>query len=64
MNGTDSNQNTEEERKRFEVELEFVQCLSNPHYLNFLAQRGYFDDTAFVNYLKYLQYWQEPQYVK
>lgn len=27
---------------RFQVELEFVQCLSNPNYLNFLAQRGYF----------------------
>lgn len=53
-----------EERKRFEVELEFVQCLSNPHYLNFLAQRGYFDDSAFVNYLNYLVYWKEPQYAK
>ena len=27
---------------RFQVELEFVQCLANPNYLNFLAQRGYF----------------------
>ena len=53
-----------EEKKRFEVELEFVQCLSNPHYLNFLAQRGYFDDPAFVNYLKYLLYWKEAKYAK
>lgn len=26
--------NTEEEKRRFEVELEFVQCLANPSYLN------------------------------
>lgn len=25
---------TEEARTRFQVELEFVQCLANPHYLN------------------------------
>lgn len=27
------------EEQRFEVELEFVQCLANPEYLHFLAQR-------------------------
>jgi hypothetical protein len=27
------------EEQRFEVELEFVQCLANPEYLTFLAQR-------------------------
>jgi hypothetical protein len=27
------------EDRRFEVELEFVQCLANPEYLHFLAQR-------------------------
>merc|ERR1712168_699228 len=53
-----------EDRQRFEVELEFVQCLSNPHYLNFLAQRGYFDDPAFVNYLDYLTYWKQPNYAR
>lgn len=54
----------EKERIRFQVELEFVQCLGNPNYLNFLAQRGYFKDATFINYLKYLQYWKEPAYVK
>uniref|UniRef100_A0A182Y4R2 Mediator of RNA polymerase II transcription subunit 31 n=2 Tax=Anopheles stephensi TaxID=30069 RepID=A0A182Y4R2_ANOST len=49
---------------RFQVELEFVQCLANPNYLHFLAQRGYFKDAAFVNYLKYLLYWKEPEYAK
>lgn len=38
-----------------QVELEFVQCLSNPHYLHFLAQRPFFRDTAFLNYLEYLE---------
>ncbi|XP_072379106.1 mediator of RNA polymerase II transcription subunit 31 isoform X2 [Diabrotica undecimpunctata] len=56
---------TEEQQKcRFQVELEFVQCLGNPNYLNFLAQRGYFKDSTFVNYLKYLLYWKEPEYAK
>ena len=54
----------EKERLRFQTELEFVQCLGNPNYLNFLAQRGYFKDSNFINYLKYLQYWKEPPYVK
>ena len=27
---------------RFQVELEFVQSLANPNYLNFLAQRDFF----------------------
>uniref|UniRef100_A0A182NMN0 Mediator of RNA polymerase II transcription subunit 31 n=1 Tax=Anopheles dirus TaxID=7168 RepID=A0A182NMN0_9DIPT len=52
------------QKLRFQVELEFVQCLANPNYLHFLAQRGYFKDTAFVNYLKYLLYWKEPEYAK
>uniref|UniRef100_A0A8C6QV37 Mediator of RNA polymerase II transcription subunit 31 n=1 Tax=Nannospalax galili TaxID=1026970 RepID=A0A8C6QV37_NANGA len=39
---------------RFQLELEFVQCLTNPNHLNFPAQRGYFKDKAFVNYLKCL----------
>ena len=56
---------TEDQLKlRFQVELEFVQCLANPNYLNFLAQREYFKDTAFVNYLRYLQYWKEPEYAR
>jgi mediator of RNA polymerase II transcription subunit 31 len=54
----------EQQKLRFQVEMEFVQCLANPNYLHFLAQRGFLKDPSFVNYLKYLQYWQEPQYVK
>ncbi|XP_055638496.1 mediator of RNA polymerase II transcription subunit 31 isoform X2 [Toxorhynchites rutilus septentrionalis] len=56
---------TEDAQKlRFQVELEFVQCLANPNYLHFLAQRGFFKDNAFINYLKYLLYWKEPEYAK
>jgi len=56
---------TDEQHKlRFQVEMEFVQCLANPNYLHFLAQRGFLKDSSFINYLKYLQYWQDPQYVK
>ncbi|KAM4794972.1 mediator of RNA polymerase II transcription subunit 31 isoform 2-T2 [Rhinophrynus dorsalis] len=29
-----------------------------------LAQRGYFKDKPFVNYLKYLLYWKDPEYAK
>lgn len=54
----------DQQRLRFQVELEFIQCLANPNYLNFLAQRNYFKDEAFVNYLKYLCYWKEPEYAK
>lgn len=54
----------DQQRMRFQVELEFIQCLANPNYLNFLAQRGYLKDKAFVSYLKYLQYWKRPEYAK
>ncbi|XP_064612935.1 mediator of RNA polymerase II transcription subunit 31-like [Liolophura sinensis] len=57
-----SSSETEEQRLRFEIELEFVQCLANPNYLTFLAQRGYFKDQCFINYLKYLLYWKDPRY--
>jgi mediator of RNA polymerase II transcription subunit 31 len=52
------------ERLRFEVELEFVQCLSNPRYLNYLAQRLTLEEPSFLAYLEYLQYWKQPQYAK
>ncbi len=50
----------ERQRVRFQTELEFVQCLGNPNYLHFLAQRGYFKEPNFINYLSYLQYWKVP----
>eukprot|EP01116_Phalansterium_solitarium_P000351 TRINITY_DN10223_c0_g1_i2.p1 TRINITY_DN10223_c0_g1~~TRINITY_DN10223_c0_g1_i2.p1 ORF type:complete len:128 (-),score=26.12 TRINITY_DN10223_c0_g1_i2:185-568(-) len=62
--GQDSTLEPENERQRFLIELEFVQCLASPRYLNFLAQRKYFDDAAFVSYLKYLLYWKQPAYAR
>ena len=48
---------------RFEYELEFVQLLTNPEYLQYLAQKGYFEKPAFINFLKYLlAYWRKPEY--
>ena len=29
-----------------------------------LAQRGYFKEQSFINYLKYLLYWKKPEYAK
>ncbi|KAF2850159.1 mediator of RNA polymerase II transcription subunit 31 [Plenodomus tracheiphilus IPT5] len=49
---------------RFELELEFVQCLANPVYLNYLAQQKTLDKPDFVAYLGYLQYFKEPKYAK
>lgn len=62
--GAQRGETEDQARLRFQIELEFVQCLANPNYLNFLAQRGYFKDPAFVNYLKYLEYWKQPEYAK
>ena len=41
---------------RFIQDLEFVQCLANPKYLNYLAVNNYFEEKEFINYIKYLQY--------
>ncbi|OAL52859.1 mediator of RNA polymerase II transcription subunit 31 [Pyrenochaeta sp. DS3sAY3a] len=49
---------------RFELELEFVQCLANPVYLNYLAQQKILDKPDFVAYLGYLQYFNDPKYAK
>ena len=49
---------------RFELELEFVQSLANPFYLNHLASQHFFQDPAFIAYLAYLQYFTTQEYVK
>ena len=51
-------------KHRFETELEFVQCLANPYYLHHLALNRFLEEPDFIAYLKYLQYWREPQYAK
>ncbi len=54
----------QEEIYRFIQDLEFVQCLSNPLYLEFLAQNNYFNDQRFINYLEYLQYFKNIEDMK
>ncbi|CEJ86772.1 Putative Mediator of RNA polymerase II transcription subunit 31 [[Torrubiella] hemipterigena] len=49
---------------RFEIELEFVQSLANPFYLNHLASQKLLSQPAFIAYLAYLQYWSTPPYLK
>jgi len=49
---------------RFEMELEFVQALANPQYLNHLASRKLLTNPSFIAYLDYLQYWTRPPYLK
>lgn len=51
-------------RARFELELEFVQSLANPFYLQSLAQQNILDQPAFVNFLEYLLYWKEKDYAR
>lgn len=51
-------------RSRFIMELEFVQCLSNPKYLEHLSLTRVMYDPAFTKYVEYLQYWREPEYAK
>jgi len=29
-----------------------------------LAQHGYLEDSSFVRYLEYLEYWRQPEYVR
>lgn len=48
------NEAAQSNQARFELDLEFVQSLGNPQYLYSLSHQGLLDDTAFVNYLKYL----------
>lgn len=60
---------------RFRQELEFVQCLASPSYLNCnvlfiqinsvsidLAQEEYLTNVDFIAFLRYLNYWKLPQY--
>ncbi|KAJ3425968.1 mediator of RNA polymerase ii transcription subunit 31 [Anaeramoeba flamelloides] len=54
----------DENQTRFIAELEFIQALANPSYLNYLAQSKYFSKKEFVNFLEYLTYWKKPQYSK
>ncbi|KAI2488928.1 Mediator complex subunit 20 [Fragilaria crotonensis] len=49
---------------RFELELEFIQCLASPAYLHHLATTGVLQETAFLDFLEYLQYWKKEEYAR
>ena len=49
---------------RFELELEFIQCLASPAYLHHLATSGLFSDKSFMSFLDYLGYWRRPEYAR
>ncbi|EIJ87443.1 mediator of RNA polymerase II transcription subunit 31 [Nematocida parisii] len=49
---------------RFVEELEFMQCLCNPQYLQYLYQQGYFNKPEFREFLSYLRYWKRPEFAK
>lgn len=50
---------------RFEIELEFVQSLANIPYVTYLlTQLQLWQDPKFKRYLKYLEYWCEPEYAR
>ena len=49
----------QEDARRFQMDLEFVQSLANAKYLFVLAthKENYFTNEQFIEYLKYLLYW-------
>lgn len=51
------------DEERFYMDLEFLQCLTNAKYLNYLAVEGYFELESFMNYLRYLTYWKDEKYM-
>ena len=44
--------------------LQFVQTLSNPFYVAFLAEQKLLNKPEFVAYLDYLQYWTKPEFAR
>jgi hypothetical protein len=60
----DTTQARASNRARFELELEFVQALANPFYLQSLAQQNILSQPTFINFLDYLRYWKEKEYAK
>jgi len=36
----------------------------SPDYVKYLSRKGYLRDEAFLNYLRYLEYWRKPEFFK
>lgn len=43
------------DKLRFSMDLEFLELLADPAYINYLASSSLLKDEAFINYLEYLQ---------
>ena len=57
-------QEEQDELLRLQYDFEFVQHLLAPDYIKFLHKKGYFKSKEFMNYLTYLQYWRQPEFLK
>ncbi|OIV99108.1 hypothetical protein TanjilG_32367 [Lupinus angustifolius] len=44
--------------------LHLIYFILTEYGMHYLAQNRYFEDEGFIEYLKYLQYWQRPEYIK
>jgi mediator of RNA polymerase II transcription subunit 31 len=77
MTRTETQDDAVDDKRRFEIELEFIQSMANPKYLHcacasrsrisygaVLAQEGHFEDAQMICYLDYLQYWHRPEYAR
>lgn len=47
---------------KFEAELEFIQLLTNPYYLQYLHKEKFLHNPEFKKFLIYLEYWKEEPY--
>jgi len=63
VEGIESANDVPDAKTRLLIELEFVQNLANPTYLHYLAANKFFEDEAFMRFLRYLQYWKRPEYI-
>jgi mediator of RNA polymerase II transcription subunit 31 len=59
-----------DELSRFQCDLEFLQFLSNPSYvqcrldLQVLISKGFLADPKFLNYLQHLEYFKRPEFLR
>ena len=52
-----------DDKTRFECELDFVCMLSQTDFVRYLIDK-YKDDDAFIEWMKYLQYWRKSPYIR
>lgn len=49
--------------RKFELDLEFVQALGDPLYIEQIVSRGYTREKEFLEYLRYLRYFKSPEFI-